>query len=436
MTVLDQFDPFAGRISAALEEIAPASRPAYLDTVLAQTADTRQRPRWTFPGRWFPMDTAIARSSGLSRVPVRPLVILILVLLLAIAAAIVWVGSQRHVPPPFGPAANGSIAYGHAGDIWIRDALDGGERPLIAGPDDERYPSYSPDGTRLVYSDFRNTAEYLWTADADGSNRRQLLPDPLLSANGGWGPDSRTLAIVNEVHGQSRLFMIDAVTGAVREPLAGLEDLTPVDVTLRPPDGRQLLVRMNLHTNRMDLYTLNVDGTDLHPLGLASPMLFGPQWELTGSTFSPDGSRIAYNAVETDPATGYDHFRVHVVNADGTHDVELPGPSDPKVHEAWPQFSPDGRTILVHDWTWKTEGNQGWVSVMPADGSAPSHRIGPAIPGGEDTGISKLWSPDGTRVLMRTENTTTAYSIDPVTDTWSVLDWTHDLPDWQRIARH
>ncbi len=436
MTAIDRFDPFAGRVSAALEEIAPSTRPAYLDDVLATTAGTRQRPRWSFPERWLPMNTAVTQPVRLARAPIGTIVLVALLTLLAIAAALAWVGSQRHVPPPFGPAANGSIAYGHAGDIWVRDALDGGERVLISGPDDERYPVYAPDGTRLAYSDFQHTAEYIWTANADGTNRRQALEYPLISASGWRGPDSRTLAIVTEVHGQPKLFLVDAETGAVREPFAGLADLSPVDVTWRPPDGRQLLIRMNLHTNRMDLYTANPDGTNLHPLGLPSPMLFGPQWELTGSTFSPDGSRIAYNAVETDAATGYDHFRVHVVNADGTGDVALPGPSDPKVHEAWPAFSPDGRTLLVHDWMWKAEGNKGWVSVMPADGSAASHRVGPEIPGGEDTGISKLWSPDGTRILMRTENTTTAYSIDPLTGAVETLDWTHDLPDWQRVATH
>ena len=104
-------------------------------------------------------------------------------------------------------------------------------------------------------------------------------------------------------------------------------------------------------------------------------------------------------------------------------------------HEAWPQFSPDGESILVHDWTWSWEGNEGWLSVMPADGSRAARKIGPVIPGGESTGLIKAWSPDGTRVLMRTENTTTAYSIDPIAGTSELIPWTTELPDWQRVAR-
>ena len=118
MTAFDRFDPFAGRVTSALEEIAPASRPAYLDAVLAQTARTSQRPRWTFIRRWLPMDTAIPRSSGLARVPVRMLFILLL-LMLAIAAAVVWVGSRTRVPPPFGSR---HMTLSNADHVSVRSA--------------------------------------------------------------------------------------------------------------------------------------------------------------------------------------------------------------------------------------------------------------------------------------------------------------------------
>ena len=36
---------------------------------------------------------------------------------------------------------------------------------------------------------------------------------------------------------------------------------------------------------------------------------------------------------------------------------------------------------------------------------------------------------------MRTENTTTTYSIDPTDGTYETIPWTTDMPDWQRVAR-
>ena len=55
MTAFDQFDPFERRISEAIEEIAAARRPDYLDAILQRTARTAQRPpllaRWGFRSR-------------------------------------------------------------------------------------------------------------------------------------------------------------------------------------------------------------------------------------------------------------------------------------------------------------------------------------------------------------------------------------------------
>ena len=69
---------------------------------------------------------------------------------------------------------------------------------------------------------------------------------------------------------------------------------------------------------------------------------------------------------------------------------------------------------------------------MPADGSVPARDIGPKIKGGEDTGLTKIWSPDGTRVLLRSDIRRAVYSIDPVSGSYESIPWTTDLPDWQR----
>lgn len=56
MTSIDSFDPFDRRIRDAIEEIAAARRPDYVDDVLQLTAGSRQRPRWSFPERWLPVN--------------------------------------------------------------------------------------------------------------------------------------------------------------------------------------------------------------------------------------------------------------------------------------------------------------------------------------------------------------------------------------------
>src|SRR5687767_2745587 len=89
MTAFDRFDPFERRIGDAMDDIAAARRPDYIDDILRQTARTAQRPRWTFLERWLPGDAAL-RLPGLARpVPRRAILLVALAALATIAALVV-----------------------------------------------------------------------------------------------------------------------------------------------------------------------------------------------------------------------------------------------------------------------------------------------------------------------------------------------------------
>src|SRR5436305_6264531 len=190
MTAFDRFDPFSGRVSTALEEIAPATRPAYLDEVLAAAAGTRQRRRWTFVGRWIPTGLANAVPARIGGVPTGSLVVLLLVLLLAFAAAVVWVGSNRRSLAPFGPAGNGTIIYSHDGDLWIRDTLAGTGRLLYAAPGDQLSASYSPDGRWVSFVTAGSDADHFSVMTAEGTDVREIGLIPKSgNAQAAWRPD-------------------------------------------------------------------------------------------------------------------------------------------------------------------------------------------------------------------------------------------------------
>jgi Tol biopolymer transport system component len=326
------------------------------------------------------------------------------------------------------------IVYAYHGDLWARDSLTAVDRILVGGAGDQAYPLFSPDGRRLAFSTTIDRKELLMVSDADGSHVHQLLPDPLLGVSLAWSSDSSSLLVVNEVAGRPSLFVVP-IDGSPARRL-DLGDLVPAEASWQPPDGRLILFHGLRLDGSVDLYTVQPDGSGLHPLGLAARSAYGTRYTLSGATWAPDGRSILVNAVGLDGSGPAERFRVASVAADGTHWRILPGPADPKVQEAWPVVSPDGRWILVHRWTWKADnGGQGWLAVMPSDGSGPAVDIGPRIPGGEDTGLAKTWSPDGTRVLMASANTTQVFSIDPVTGLQDPLDWADQLPDWQRVSR-
>ncbi len=436
MTAFDRFDPFERRISDAIDEIATARPPEYLADILRQTARTAQRPRWTFPERWFRVDTVLVPPPLARRIPMRPLIVLALLAALVASALAVYVGSQRRVPFPYGPAANGRIAFVANGDLFVRDALTGSARLLVGGDGDQTSPSYSPDGLHISFATSLADGDHFMIANADGSAQRELaLLPPSGNAQAAWAPDSHRVALIYEVNSRPTL-TIAPIDGS---PVTVVDfgDLRPHEVSWNPRQTDLLLVRVDTPLGESELYTVRADGSTRHAFGLKTRTSFGTDFTLSGSTWAPNGETIAYNSILARPNAPFGGvFRVHLVNPDGTNDRGAPAPASEDIQEAWPQYSPDGAWILVHRWTWKLDGvlSAGWIAVMPADGSAPARDIGPRIAGGQDTGLAKGWSPDGTRVLMRSDNTKQVFSIDPLTGASEALTWTTELPDWQRIA--
>jgi Tol biopolymer transport system component len=436
MTAFDRFDPFELRIADAIDEIAAARLPDYLDDIFQATARTSQRPRWTFLERWLPMDTTLARGPMVGRGPIRALAILLLLLALIAGALIAYVGSQRRVPPPFGPARNGALAYKSNGDLYVRESPAGEGRLLIGGPGDQAAPDYSPDGTFLTFITTLSDGDHFSIANADGTGIREIaLVPPSGNAQAQWAPDSARIGMIYDVKGIPQLSI--AAVGGGAASVIDLGGLRPLDLAWQPPVGERILIRAQaaLGTS-VRLYTVKSDGSDLRAVGPAQDSEFGPVWSLSGPVWSPDGRRIGYNSVERDDHDpSISHFRIHVMDADGANDVRVPSPTDPTVQQAWPHFSPDGRWIQVNQWRWKGgPAAKGWLGVMPADLTAPARDIGPEFDGGEDTGLPAFWSPDGTRVIVKVNNAQQVWSVDPVTGVGELLPWAGDLPGWQRRA--
>jgi Tol biopolymer transport system component len=432
MTAFDRFDPFERRITEAIDEIAAARRPDYLDDIFRQTARTAQRPRWTFLERWLPVDTALARPGIARRVPIRPLLVLALLALLAAAAAVYFVGSRPHIPAPFGPAGNGAVVYASNGDLYVRDTLSSPGRLLIGGPNREDFAGYTPDGSHLTYVVTRDGADHLMVANADGTNPVEI--SVLASAADTFGnvsPDGKTFALVFPIRGVPTLSMV-AMDGTSSRVI-DLGSKRPLEVSWSPPRGDLLLIRAQDETgDGVDLYTLKPDGTGLRAFNLPGTSEFGTTYTLSGAVWTPDGKTIVYNGIDSaKDASGkpFDYFRLHLIAPDGSNDRAVPGPMNPTVQENWPAVSPDGKWIVAQDWSFG--GTGGGVVILPADGSGRGRDIGPQFIGGD---ISKAWSPDGSRLLVGENLGTRAFLVDPVTGTWEQLTWATGLPDWQRIA--
>jgi hypothetical protein len=140
MTSAERFDR---RLEVGLDQLADARLPDYLTDILVETRPMRQRPAWSFPGRWLPMADMARRPMLALRAPSPILLLLVALLVVAALAAIALVGSRPAIPPPFGLAANGSLAVIHAAVLEID-----GRR---VGPDGIRSAVFSRDGRSIAY---------------------------------------------------------------------------------------------------------------------------------------------------------------------------------------------------------------------------------------------------------------------------------------------
>ena len=96
-------------LTAWLDADAHVREPEHLlPGVLARTSRSRPLPAWRLPERWLPMQLALRAHPGTRLVPL--LVVLALIVAALIAVGLI-AGSRRHVPPPFGLAGNGQIAF-------------------------------------------------------------------------------------------------------------------------------------------------------------------------------------------------------------------------------------------------------------------------------------------------------------------------------------
>src|SRR5262249_8338813 len=99
------------------------------------------------------------------------------------------------------PTLNTSALLGYLnssfGDIFVVPALGGAAAKLI---EDGHYPSWSPDGKRIVFMSNRGGRVKLWTVASDGGAPTQLTRDPqTIDYQPAWSPDGKWIAYGSEL---------------------------------------------------------------------------------------------------------------------------------------------------------------------------------------------------------------------------------------------
>jgi hypothetical protein len=426
---------FEQDVPALLADLYLAGIPDYRDDLVRQVAGTRQRPAWTFPGRWLPMELTTARVAT-TRLPIRQLGVLALIAILVAALLAAYIGThQQKLPPPFGVARNGAMVYGSGGDIYRLDPTTGVSTALVTGPETDQVPMYSRDGTRFAF--FRQTGSgpttyRLVVANSDGTGQRVISTDPVTfdySIN--WSADGRSI-ILDDTHGD--VTRLDTV-GNVPPQNVTYPEVRDI-IALRPPAEGELLFR-TVTAHGWSLQLLDTDGTHARPVFPAGGTSLR-EGDYTQYEWSPDGSKLAFR-LHPDAS---DDFRIYIANADGTGVRRLTKETGIEC-ECDYFWSPDSTQIVFN--RWRNDPSTGDWHVLPLgivsvdDGVVRD--IGPQPP---DEGAEFAFSPDGESITWLPRRSPDAIGTTKdqplllnVTDGSSrtISVGVDSPPDWQRLAQ-
>ena len=193
-----------------------------------------------------------------------------------------WSPDEQWITFHSAPSGGGSSR------IWVVRPDGSGLRSLTDGSSDMVSSSFSPDGTKIL---FDVVYGHLFTVNVDGSNLTDL---GLTGGHPEWSPDGTKISYTNWGNTYaSDIFVYDTVS-KVSTQLTYHESGEAFNTATWSPDGTKLALSKCLSDNTYDVCIINADGTGL--VNLTQPLLTTseswPQWSTSGIFFRRDVSGV------------------------------------------------------------------------------------------------------------------------------------------------
>ena len=239
---------------------------------------------------------------------------------------------------------------------------------------DDKYPAWSPDGSRIAFQSDRDGNSEIYVMNADGTNVVKLTSNTAEDWTPAWSPDGCKIAFASDRDSECGIYVMDT-DGTNVIPLTSH---TALDCNPKwSPDGSKITFQSDRDGNS-EIYVMNADGTNVVKLTSNTAEDWTPAW-------SPDGCKIAF-ASDRD----FIDFKIYVMDTDGTNVIPLTSHTAPAT-DGTPAWSPDGRKIAFTSYRDNSEN----IYVMDADGTNVIQlTMNTAADSNPD------WSPDGTKIAF------------------------------------
>ncbi|MEM7392698.1 MAG: hypothetical protein AAF492_10155 [Verrucomicrobiota bacterium] len=94
-------------------------------------------------------------------------------------------------------------------EIYSMDINGSNQKRLTESRGIERHPSFSPDGSRIAFTSNRDGNFEIYVMQADGSNPRRVTNHPERDDFATWHPNGNQLVVVSERNGETDLYLYD-----------------------------------------------------------------------------------------------------------------------------------------------------------------------------------------------------------------------------------
>jgi TolB protein len=218
------------------------------------------------------------------------------------------------------------VQSGRDKELCVADADGANLRGLTADHSIALSPSWSPDGSLILFTSYRGGAgPHVYVTPAAGGQVFQVSGRPGNNTSASYSPDGREIACTLSMDGNAEIYRLDARGGSPKRlTLDKGIDTSPA----WSPTGREIAFTSD-RSGSPQVYVMDREGGNVRRLTFDLSYTDSPAW-------SPRGDRLAFVSRSSD---GFD---LYVCKADGSEVRQVVGGRSNEN----PHWSPDGRHLV------------------------------------------------------------------------------------------
>ena len=157
-----------------------------------------------------------------------------------------------------------SLSQGANTDIWAMDINSGQSQRLTNAPSIETAPSFSPDGSQIVFESDRSGSQQLYVMPAGGGEARRISFGEGRYGPPVWSPRGDLIAFTKQSKGRFHIGVMRIDGSEERLLTASFLDEGPT----WSPNGRVIMFARETQgaTGRSTLYSVDITGRNLRPV--------------------------------------------------------------------------------------------------------------------------------------------------------------------------